>query len=599
MPGWGEPRVPRPSAARGGTAPAPLTPPLLPFFVVLLLLLPAPSPAQDFSIVSFRSGIEVRADSSLRIAETIETVFHRRRHGLYRDIPFRYTDELGKESFTPVHVASVKDASGNPWKHKVERSGGFVRVRIGDPDRFVEGRQVYVIEYSVENAILSFPDHDELYWNVTGNDWAAPIGSATAIVTVAAGERSLEFRTRCYTGPRGSRQEGCAVSASRNGAAFVSGRAFQAGEGMTVVLGWEKGVVRPASSWKTHAFRLNLPVHWVFLAPILTFAYMLVRWYRVGRDPSAKGPRVVAYGPPEENGRPLLPAEMGVLLDERFDPRDITASVVSLAVKGHIAIEERVIPGVLFDKTDYVLMKAKGPGAERSPFERLLMERLFRKHGPEVSVSDLKQEFFRNVEDLKKAVFEGLEQRKLFGANPLAVTEKYRIRGALIFLAGGGLALLATKIGLLEGASPVVAAVLSGAVVFLFAPYMPVKTVKGAKTLGAIRGFEEFLTRTEGDRLERMKDANLFERCLPYAIALGVSERWAKAFEGIHQEPPRWYVSPGGFDTFRPTSFHRSLDSALSSMTAAMHSSPRSSGSGFSGGGGSGGGGGGGGGGSW
>jgi len=238
-----------------------LTPPLLPFFVVLLLLLPAPSPAEDFSIVSFRSGIEVRADSSLRIAETIETVFHRQRHGLYRDIPFRYTDELGKESITPVHVVSVKDASVNPWKHKVERSGGFVRVRIGDPDRFVEGRQVYVIEYSVENAILSLQDHDELYWNVTGNDWAAPIGSATAIVTVAAEGRPLEFRTRCYTGPRGSRQEGCAVSASRNGATIVSGRALQAGEGMTGVLGWEKGVVRPASPWKTHAFRLNLPVN--------------------------------------------------------------------------------------------------------------------------------------------------------------------------------------------------------------------------------------------------------------------------------------------------------------------------------------------------
>jgi uncharacterized membrane protein len=188
---------------------------------------------------------------------------------------------------------------------------------------------------------------------------------------------------------------------------------------------------------------------------------------------------------------------------------------------------------------------------------------------------------------------------KLFGANPLTITGKYRNMGFAILIVGGGIALLASKIGLSEGSSPVVAAILSGVVVFLFAPYMPVKTVKGVKTMGAILGFEEFLSRTERDRLERMKDANLFERCLPYAIALGVSERWAKAFEGIHQEPPNWYVSRGGFDTFRPVAFHRSLDTALSSMTAAMHSSPRSSGSGFSGGGGSGGGGGGGGGGSW
>lgn len=603
MRGYRETRGPRTSAGREATARAATSPLLLPFLLLslLLLLLPSSSRAEYFSIASFRSDIEVRDDASLRITETIDTVFHRQRHGLYRDIPFRYTDELGKTSYTPVRGVSVRDAAGNPLKHKVERSGGFLRVRIGDPDRFVNGRQVYVIDYSVENAILFFPDHDELYWNITGNDWDVPIGSASAYVSVAvaAGNRSLELRTRCYTGPRGSREQACTASPFPNGATFVSTRAFGPREGMTVVLGWEKGVVRPPSPWKTRAFRLNLSENWVFLIPLLTLAYMVVRWYREGRDPSAGGPRVVAYGPPEEDGRPLLPAEVGVLLDERLDPRDITASVVDLAVRGLITIEERVTAGLLFDKTDYVLKKAKEPGAELPPFERLLMERLFLKHDQEVGVSDLKQEFFRNVEDLKKSAFEGLERMKLFGANPLAVTQKYRTAGVVLLFVGVGIAMLASKIGLLEGPSPVVASILSGAVVFLFAPYMPVKTVKGVKAVGTILGFEEFLSRTERDRLERMKDANLFERCLPYAIALGVSERWAKAFEGIEQEPPRWYVSHGGSGEFRPSAFHHSLDSALSSMSAAMQSSPRSGGSGFSGGGGSGGGGGGGGGGSW
>jgi hypothetical protein len=600
MPGCREPRGPGPSAGRDGAAQARTSRLPLPFFLaLLLLLLPAPSRAEDFSITSFRSVIEVRDDSSLRIAETIDTVFHRQRHGLYRDIPFRYTDELGKESFTPVRWISVRDASGNPWKHKVERSGGFVRIRIGDPGRFVEGRQVYVIEYSVENAVLPFPDHDELYWNITGNGWDVPIGSVSAHVAVAAGDRTLEIRTGCFTGPRGSREQACTISPDRNGATFVSTRACGAGEGMTVVLGWEKGILRPASPWKATAFRLNLSENWVFLAPLLTLAYMLVRWYRRGRDPSWSDPLVVAYGPPEEGGRVLLPAEVGVLLDERLDPRDVTASVVNLAVKGHVTIEERVTPGLLFDRTDYVLKKAKGAGAELPPFERLLMERLFREHGDEVSVSDLKQRFFRNIEDLKKSAFDELGRMKLFGANPLAVTEKYRIAGFAIFFAGVGIALLASKFGLVDGDSSGIAAFLSGVVVFLLAPYMPVKTVNGVKVVGAIRGFEEFLSRTEKDRLKRMNDANLFERCLPYAIALGVSERWAKAFEGIWQEPPRWYVSRGGFDTFRPAAFHHSLDTALSSMAAAMQSSPRSGGSGFSGGGGSGGGGGGGGGGSW
>jgi Predicted membrane protein (DUF2207) len=572
---------------------------LLPAFLLLLLFLPSPSLAEDFIIRSFRSDIEVRVDASLRVFETIEVTFLRPRHGLYRDIPFRYTDELGKESTTPLRIVSVTDPTGGAWKYKVDRSGGFLRVRIGDPGRFVEGRQVYVIAYIVENAILFFPDHDELYWNVTGNEWPVAIESASATATVSAGGGPLKIRTRGYTGPRGSREEACTVTPVVNGASFTATREFRPGEGMTIVLGWEKGVVHPGSAWKATFFRLNLPENWVFLAPLFSLGYMLTRWYRKGKDPSTGDPLVVAYAPPEENGRPLLPAEIGVLIDERLDPKDITASVIDLAVKKHITIEEKKTPGVLFHKTDYLLRKTEGPGAELLPFERLLMERLFRDPGQEVSVSGMKLDFYKHLDDLKKAAFEGLERMKCFASNPLRVTTTYRYAGFFIALGGSALALFAGKLGWGGSAAAVPAAVLSGVIVFLFSSRMPVKTLTGVKALGRVKGFEEFLTRAEKDRLERMKDANLFEKYLPYAIALGVSERWADAFEGIYQETPGWFVSEGGVDTFRPAAFHHSLGNALSSMSTAMYSSPRSSGSGFSGGGGSGGGGGGGGGGSW
>lgn len=595
MSGSPDPILPR--TRKGSIAGGPSA--LLPVLLLLLLFLPAPARAEDFTIRSFRSEIEVRADASLRVVETIDVIFLRPRHGLYRDLPFRFTDELGKETTTPLRVVSVTNPGGVAWRYKVDRSGGFLRVRIGDPDRFVEGRQVYVITYTAENAILFFPDHDELYWNVTGNEWPVAIESASATATVSAAGGLLKIRTRGYTGPRGSREEACTVTPSANGATFTATRAFRPGEGMTIVLGWEKGIVHPGSAWKSTFFRLNLSENWVFLAPLFSLGYMLARWYRKGKDPSTGDPLVVAYAPPEENGRPLLPAEIGGLIDERLDPKDITASVVDLAVKKHITIEEKKSPGVLFHKTDYLLRKTKEPGADLLPFERLLMERLFRDHGQEVSVSELKFEFYKNLDDLKKAAFEGLERMKCFAANPLNVTSTYRHAGFFIGFGGSALALIAGKFGWEGSASAVVAALLSGVVVFLFSSRMPVKTLTGVKTLGRIKGFEEFLTRAEKDRLERMKDANLFEKYLPYAIALGVSERWADAFVGIYQETPRWYVSEGGVDTFRPAAFHHSLDTALSSMSTAMYSSPRSGGSGFSGGGGSGGGGGGGGGGSW
>jgi uncharacterized membrane protein YgcG len=322
-------------------------------------------------------------------------------------------------------------------------------------------------------------------------------------------------------------------------------------------------------------------------------------WYRKGRDPSTGDPLVVAYAPPEEGGRPILPAEAGTLVDERLDPADITASVVHLAVKGHITIEEKKSRALLLSKTDYILRKETKPEWELSPFERLLLERIFRDRGSEVHVSDLKRRFYTNLEDLRKAVFEGLERTGYFSANPVRVKSRY-IRAGFAFLAAAGLlALLGEKLSGSVSPRAVIALALSGGIVILFAPLMPVKTRKGVKALGTVRGFEEFLTRAEKDRLERMNDPNLFEKHLPYAIALGVSDRWARAFDDIYQDPPRWYRSGSGTDTFHPAAFHHSLDSALSTMSGAMTSEPRGSGSGFSGGGGSGGGGGGGGGGSW
>jgi hypothetical protein len=566
---------------------------------LLAAFLPAPARGEDFTIRSFRAAIEVRNDASLRIAETIGTEFHRPRHGIYRDIPFRYTDELGKKTVTPIRVVAVTDASGNARKYRTERAGGFLRVRIGDPDRFVNGRQTYVITYDVENGVLFFPDHDELYWNVTGNDWPVPIDAAEAAVTVLAGDRSLTLRTGCFSGARGSREVACKASVGRNGATFLSTRPFRPGEGLTIVLGWEKGVVREPSAWKTALFGLNLRQNWVFVLPLLTLGYMAALWYRKGRDPATGDPLVVAYTPPEENGRPLLPAEVGALIDERLDPNDITASVVDLAVKKYLTIEERKSPGLIFHKTDYALRKVKGPDADLPAFERLLMDRVFAGHGSEVNVSELRLSFYKNLEELKAAAFDGLKGLKCFAATPSAVKTRYLRAGALILLGAVPVGAIGQK--LLGDPAPLapVAVALSGVVVLLFARVMPVKTLKGVKVLGRVKGFEEFLMRAEKDRLERMNDGNLFERYLPYAIALGVSDRWAKAFEGIYQEPPGWYGSEGGFGTFRPASFHRSLDSALSSMSGAMYSSPRSSGSGFSGGGSSGGGGGGGGGGSW
>ena len=130
----------------------------------------------------------------------------------------------------------------------------------------------------------------------------------------------------------------------------------------------------------------------------------------------------------------------------------------------------------------------------------------------------------------------------------------------------------------------IIAGILTGIPVLAFSRVMPAKTRAGAAAYMDILGFQEFMNRAEKDKLERMNDKELFSNFLPYAIALDVADNWAKAFEGVYQETPQWYVSPGGFRTFTPYSFSSSISSMASSLGSAIYSTPR--GSGISGGGG-------------
>ncbi len=133
-----------------------------------LILLPSPAFAQYFTINQFHSDIMINEDSSVIVKERIDVEFHQSRHGIYREIPYKYRDEFGKVMTTPVRVLSVTDESGKSWKYQVRKMGPTIEVRIGDAKRYVKGNQTYVVTYEVENLILFFDDHDEFYWNVTG-----------------------------------------------------------------------------------------------------------------------------------------------------------------------------------------------------------------------------------------------------------------------------------------------------------------------------------------------------------------------------------------------------------------------------------------------
>ena len=295
--------------------------------------------------------------------------------GFIERFHFKYRDELGKTMETPIKVLSVTDGSEKPWKFKVEKTGNRINIRIGNANKYVSGNQTYVITYQVENAILFFDDHDELYWNVTGNDWKAPIREASADVTLSVKKKSKNLWAAGYEGRYGSKEE-CDFETYDNSGKFFTKRNLNVGEGLTIAFGWDKGLVSPPSSWKRFLWTINIKENWVFLFPIFSLIYMFNLWYRKGRDPKVRESVSVMYEPPKFDNQPLTPAEVGTLIDEKLDPRDITSTIVGLAVKGYIKIEETKKEGLIFDTKDYYLKKVKGHDANLSPFEIELDERL-------------------------------------------------------------------------------------------------------------------------------------------------------------------------------------------------------------------------------
>ncbi|MEW6108718.1 MAG: DUF2207 domain-containing protein [Nitrospirota bacterium] len=571
------------------------------FTALFLFLSPFAGSAQDFTINDFSVNILVNQDSSFTVKETITVDFHRPRHGIYREIPYVYEDSLGRDIRTPTEILSVTDGLDNKIKSRIVRSGNTLRIRIGDPDRYVKGQQRYEIFYKVENSILFFDDHDELYWNVTGNYWQARIRNVKCTVSLS-GKKTGKHLAACYTGAIGSAQSACNYTHSDNVVYYSSSKELLPGEGLTIAYGWDKGIVSPPTSFRRFLWLVNLEQNWVFVLPFISLIIMLNLWLKRGRDPKTRESVTVIYEPPKHNNLPLSPAEVGAMIDEKLDSRDITATIVGLAVKGYIKIEETKEEGLLFDSRDCYLKKIKEPDDSLSLFEKKLMSDILGSK-PGVMVSDLKNSFYARIDLLKKTLYNELIRKKYFSVSPEKTRQAYAVSGFLATVAI--ISLLGFSVGNeIGGLRTFLAGILAGLPLFGFSRFMPAKTKAGSAVYMDIIGFQEFLNRAEKDRLIRMKDENLFSKYFPYALALDVADNWAKAFEGIYQRPPDWYVSPTGFRTFSPAGFSRSINSAMSSISSAIFSAPRGSGvgggsGGFSGGGFSGGGFGGGGGGSW
>ena len=517
-------------------------------------------------IEQFDAEINVLPSGRIQVSEAIRFRFTGSWNGVFRDIPVRYETLQGFNYHLDLRVSSVLDEAGQPLEYEESRQGQYKRVKIWVPGATDEARTVH-IEYSVENA-LRFIDpedsdfeagHDELYWNVTGDEWEIPIQAATARIMVPPEVTGLAARV--YTGPVGSSTTGNATTTELEyGFYFVTTEALGAREGMTISIAWAPGVIALPTSYVTTVRFLRS--NWIFLVPIVTLIVMYRLWNARGRDPSrlAVTPQ---YEPPEG----MTPAEIGTLIDNSPDMCDITASIVDLAVRGYLKIVEREqkgLAGWLKGNTySFELLKESDEWSELTSHERKLMSGLFEGGLRKVvDLDDLEHEFYKHMTAIREGIFDRLLQLGYYHHRPDQVRSAYL---------GGG---IATMVFLLVGlgflgetfepfyfplSAGIVAAVLTALPIIGFGMVMPARTVKGARQLEHVLGFQEFLDRVEADHFRRMIDSpEMFERYLPHAMALQVEKKWARAFEDLYKKPPDWYSGPHG-RRFRPTIFVTNL----------------------------------------
>lgn len=560
-------------------------------FVVFMQ--PAIYKASEGEVInSFHSDIVINKDSAMQVTETIKIVSAgiNIKHGIYRDFPTKYTDNNGNNYNVGFNVISVK-RDGNEEEYEVSQEDNGKRVTIGSKDVMLSnGEHTYTIVYITNRQLGYFENNDELFWNVTGNGWGFPIEEASASVTIPKVLDSSTSTLGGYTGAYGSTEKNLEYSIGTDGkAVFKTTRVLNAGEGLSVYVTFPKGIVQKPSITKEASYWLkdNAGTLVICIGAVVSLCIYLFGWIRYGRDPK-KGTIIPLYAPPKD----LPPEDLRYIRNMgSYDNKILTAAIINMAVNGCIIIKEIKVKG----KKGYTITKTGENNIALSPVERVMYKVMPEK-------LELKQEYNKDVPKIIEKLKNELSR---------VYKDTYFNSNSGFLAAGIAIAVISAAVGFgifNDSLSEIV--IIPGIILiaehFVFWFLLKAPTTEGRKLMDEIEGFKLFLSVTEKGRLNLLnppdKTPELFEKYLPYALALDVEQKWAKQFsqmfsqmekDGI-QYSPLWYT--GAAWNINNTanfagSFNNSFSTVISSASVAPGSSSGSGG--FSGGGGGGGGGGG------
>jgi uncharacterized membrane protein len=551
-------------------------------------------------IIDFTSDITIAPDASMRVHEKITVSLDHGKRGLFRDFPTEYHNRHRIRTVVDFTVQKVTQ-NGAPVPYEILQMDNGKRIRIGDAHkRLPGGVYTYDIYYTTNRQLGFFDSHDELYWNVTGNGWSIPIERASVRIHLPPGIDERTLSAEAYTGYRSAKEQ--AYHARIEGESLVIAHTtarLLPGQGFTVVITWPKGHVNPPS-WFTrlyYLFKDNFGLLWLLLGMIFFIIYWLWSWIRFHKE-QVSGTIIPLFYPPHGLG----PAHVRYLINFGYDNKAFAAEIIEMAVHGLITIECK---GNLLARV-YTLTQNEDRAHEYTPYYKKLADSLFREGKQLVLVQGNSYLISQAIEFMKSHLSIGLDRFFNFYSSQLAVAM------IIAALSCGGFLVFADPhhIQFVYGAGVFFALCL---VIFYYT--LRGYTPAGKKLHEEIEGFKLFLSVTESERMKLVgtpptRTPELYEKYLPYAVALDVEQQWSDQFAPVFERlaqmgtpyVPMWYV--GSFDHRHPSFFASRLGNSLtnsvatSSVIPASDDAPGSS-SGSGGGGSSGGGGGGGGGGTW
>lgn len=558
--------------------------------------------SQSEKILSFHSDIEVDTSSTIRVKEHIKiyangTIFKR---GITRTIPTVSTDSLGNKVNLDFKVLGV-ERDGRNSKYHTQQGNGTITIFVGEKEVFLnEGEHHYIITYSMRGPIRFYEAYDEIYWNVNGFDWSLSFDQVSCQITLPEGGKI--FQNACYTGRYGSTASNCASTILSENSIRFSAENLRAGENLTVALGFNKGIVNqpPPPPPPTFFQKFGALILSGFISLALLFYYGFT-WLKFGIDP----PKPTVF-PQFEVPNNMTPASVGMLDKMRYHGDLITGTIINLAVKGYLKIEEVKQDYIfgLFKSKKFVIHKIKDDSGLLNDEEHVLFSKLF----SDTNILTLDGKYNSKVKSavnaykasLKKQhdslIYQGFNFK--FWIIPILTIIAY----IFLFVFFAWSYFQGDRDGLIFFVFLV-----ANTLFFLIYQYLIRKpAVEKLKVKSMIDGFSMYLSAAEEKQIAHFNPPDLtpeiFEKLLPYALVLGAEDVWGEKFQSLINKSvidqnyqPVWYA--GQVRNF--STFNHSLNASLSNSLSKSATPPSSSGSGSGGGGFSGGGGGGGGGGGW